>query len=1120
MQLRTRFHALRSFLLAAAMSVAATAVQAAVPSPWVAQDVGAPSPTGTSSYDAGTFTITASGVDIWGTSDQFHFVYQQVSGDVEVIARVGSLSPTNNWAKAGIMFRSSLSGSSPEVLTAVTAGNGVTFQHRATSGQTTVSDGLVSGLAAPRWVRLVRTGDTITAYHATDGAQWTKINSITLPLGTSIYVGLAVTSHSSGVATTATITNASVKGSTSSSGGSVPSPQTAADIGSPAIAGNTTYASGVYTINAGGTDIWGTSDQFHYVYQPMSGDGEIVARVSGLGAADVWSKAGVMVRESLAANARHAFAMVSVANGYAFQRRIDTGGYSTTTPGGSGAAPGWVRLVRTGYKFDAYRSSDGNTWTLMASDTVAMADQAYVGIAVTSHNATLGTTAKVDNRTITSASSSTNQPPVVSLTSPAAGTAFTSPATIGLTASASDPENRLSHVDFYAGATLLNSDPSAPYSFSWSSVPAGTYSLTAVATDADGGKTTSAPVSVTVSSQSTSDSQAPTAPGGLTAGAASSSQINLTWTASTDNVGVTGYRIERCQGAGCATFAQVGTSTATSYSATGLTAATSYSFRVRATDAANNVSGYSNTASATTQSGQTGAAIAFVQVNSTVPQSSTAAPALPFSAAQTAGNLNVVVVGWNDATAKVQSVTDSVGNTYALAVGPTVHSSGFASQSIYYAANIKSAAAGANVVTVTFDQPAQYPDIRIAEYRGADTTNPVDVKVAAQGNSASSSTGAVTTTSANALLVGANLSAVGLTTGPGTSFTSRVITNPDGDILEDRIVTATGSYSAAAPLSASGPWIMQMVAFRAAGSAPAPSDTQAPTAPAGLAATAVSSSQINLTWTASTDNSGVASYRIERCQGNGCTSFAQVGTSSVGSYSVSSLSASTTYTFRVRATDAAGNMSAYSAVASATTTSGSSSDTQAPTAPANLTATASSSAQINLTWSAATDNIGVTGYVVERCQGSGCTSFAQVGTPSGTSLSDTTGLAAATTYGYRVRARDAAGNTGAYSAVATATTAGSSTTTPKQVVFTASADHSTSLVTGYKLDVFVAGANPATATPVATSDLGKPAPATDGDITVDRTTFFSGLASGNYQATVSAYGTGGTTRSTTVNFTR
>jgi subtilisin family serine protease/regulation of enolase protein 1 (concanavalin A-like superfamily) len=299
----------------------------------------------------------------------------------------------------------------------------------------------------------------------------------------------------------------------------VPTPWLARDVGAPSPAGASTYNSGTFTITASGVDIWGTSDQFHFVYQQLSGDVDVVARVDSLATTHSWAKAGIMVRESLAANSRHAFALVSAANGYGFQRRIDTGGYSTFTSGGSGAAPGWVRLVRTGHKFEAYRSSDGTTWTLMGSDTVAMADQVYIGLAVTSHNATLGTTAKVDNLKITS-SSSTNQPPTVSLTSPTAGATFTAPATIALTATASDPENRLSHVDFYAGTTLLSSATTQPYSFSWSSVPAGTYALTAVATDADGGKTTSTAVSVTVGGQTPSDGQPPTTPATLTATAA------------------------------------------------------------------------------------------------------------------------------------------------------------------------------------------------------------------------------------------------------------------------------------------------------------------------------------------------------------------------------------------------------------------------------------------------------------------------------------------------------------------------------------------------------------------------------------------------------------------------
>src|SRR6185503_15029141 len=121
----------------------------------------------------------------------------------------------------------------------------------------------------------------------------------------------------------------------------------------------------------------------------------------------------------------------------------------------------------------------------------------------------------------------------------------------------------------------------------------------------------------------------------------------------------------------------------------------------------------------------------------------------------------------------------------------------------------------------------------------------------------SSTTAAVTTTNSTDLLFAANLVS-SLTSGPGTGFTSRIRTQPDGDIAEDRAVTVTGSYSAVAPLNPSGQWIMQMVAFRTPSG-----DTQPPTTPSALTAT-VNGSQINLAWGASTDNVAVTGYRIER----------------------------------------------------------------------------------------------------------------------------------------------------------------------------------------------------------------------------------------------------------------
>jgi chitodextrinase len=155
---------------------------------------------------------------------------------------------------------------------------------------------------------------------------------------------------------------------------------------------------------------------------------------------------------------------------------------------------------------------------------------------------------------------------------------------------------------------------------------------------------------------------------------------------------------------------------------------------------------------------------------------------------------------------------------------------------------------------------------------------------------------------------------------------------------------------------------------------------------------------------------------VERCQGGGCTSFTQVGTPPSGTtFSDTGLSNGTTYRYRVRARDAANNLSAYSNVASAST------DVTPPTAPTALAALATSSSQINLVWTASTDDVGVTAYLVERCAGALCTNFAQIATVSGTTYSDT-GLAPTTSYTYRVRARDAAGNLSSYSNQATAIT--------------------------------------------------------------------------------------------------
>jgi hypothetical protein len=212
-----------------------------------------------------------------------------------------------------------------------------------------------------------------------------------------------------------------------------------------------------------------------------------------------------------------------------------------------------------------------------------------------------------------------------------------------------------------------------------------------------------------------------------------------------------------------------------------------------------------------TNSPTTPASILFVQ-GSTGPSSlqpSNSSVAVPFSGAQAAGNLNVVAVGWGDSTSSVSSVTDTRGNTYTLAIGPTSFNG--MQQSIYYAKNI---AVGSNTVTVRFNQAAAYPDVRILEYSGVDTTNPLDGKAVATGTGTAANSGSIATTTANELIFGAGTTGQGFTAA-GTGFANRMI-NVFGNIAEDKVVSATGSYNATGTVSSSA-WIMQVATFRGGG---------------------------------------------------------------------------------------------------------------------------------------------------------------------------------------------------------------------------------------------------------------------------------------------------------------
>ena len=177
----------------------------------------------------------------------------------------------------------------------------------------------------------------------------------------------------------------------------LPSPWIDMDIGNVGQAGSASYASGAFTVEGSGADIWSNADAFYFVFQSMIGDGSIVARVASIDYTNSWAKAGVMIRESLDADARHAMAVVTAGNGVAFQRRITPGGTSYHTAGAAVGAPYWVKLTRSGSTFTAYQSADGNTWASVGSATISMATSVYVGLAVTSHNNGVLNTSILDN---------------------------------------------------------------------------------------------------------------------------------------------------------------------------------------------------------------------------------------------------------------------------------------------------------------------------------------------------------------------------------------------------------------------------------------------------------------------------------------------------------------------------------------------------------------------------------------------------------------------------------------------------------------------------------------------------------------------------------------------------
>jgi len=370
------------------------------------------------------------------------------------------------------------------------------------------------------------------------------------------------------------------------------------DVATTGIAGSASYSNGTFTLKGSGWDIWSNYDEFNYSYQTLAGDGTIVARVTGVTNSNPWAKAGVMIRSSLAANSAFADMLVTPSSGAAFQDRTSAGTQASNVSVGGITAPYYVKIQRTGNTLTGSISSDGSTWKQVGTVNIAMGSNVYVGLVACAHTDSALTTATFDHVTISNTSTVTTVPAApTSLKATAASTSQ-----INLAWSESSTNQTGFTVQQSTDGTTFTSiatTAAGTTSYSATGLTAGkTYYYRVAASNSAGSSGYSAVANATTLT-TTPVVTVPAAPGGLQATVASTSQINLAWTESSTSQ--TGFSVQ--QSTDGSTFTQIATTSAStmSYSATGLSAGTTYYYRVTASNSAGS-SGYSSVVNATTQS--------------------------------------------------------------------------------------------------------------------------------------------------------------------------------------------------------------------------------------------------------------------------------------------------------------------------------------------------------------------------------------------------------------------------------------------------------------------------------------------------------------------------------------
>lgn len=471
------------------------------------------------------------------------------------------------------------------------------------------------------------------------------------------------------------------------------------------------------------------------------------------------------------------------------------------------------------------------------------------------------------------------------------------------------------------------------------------------------------------------DTTAPTVPGTPTATTTTDRSVTLSWAASTDNVGVTGYQIFR-------NGTMIATSTSPTYTDTGLTASTAYTYQVLALDAAGNQSAKSGTLSVTTQ------------VPDTIAPS---APGTPAPANITSSSVSLSWAAATDNYGVAQYIVLRNGVQVATVTGTSYTDTALQPSTTYsYTVKAQDAAGNTGVASAAASATTLSGNVATVYYKPASTWTTVNIHYSPTGGSWTAVPGVPMTAACTGWkMYTANL---GSATGLAATFNNGSGTWDSNGGKNYALGTGIQVVENGAVTSGTSPCVV---------------DTTAPSVPSGVTTKAIDANTVSVSWTASTDNVGVLGYYVYR-------GGVQVGNVTTGTtYTDNALTASTTYTYTVAAYDAAGNVSAVSTGVSVTTPAPT--DTQAPTVPAGLSPSNVTTTGATISWTASTDNVGVATYLIFR-------NGTQIASTAATSYTDS-GLTAATTYSYTVKAQDAVGNTSAASTALNVTTSGGNTAT-------------------------------------------------------------------------------------------